>query len=160
MSNKELTVKKTSGTPAWGAVYCQYVNDMTAVKSSACPELSIEKSMPDSMAVGERVTVRLTLKVAADMDYVAIVDDRPACLEPVEQLPSPIYAEGLRFYRENRDSSTRIFIDRLPKCTYVLTYDMWVNNAGSYTSGIATVQSEYAPRYSAHSGGKAIDVAE
>jgi len=160
VSKKELTVRKTSDTPAWGAVYCQYVDDMTAVKASACPEISIEKSMPDSMVVGERVTVRLTLKVAADMDYVAIVDDRSACLEPVEQLPAPIYAEGLRFYRENRDSSTRIFIDRLPKGTYVLSYDVWVNNAGAYTSGVAAVQSQYAPRYSAHSAGTIVNVAE
>lgn len=157
-SRKELTVKKSSDTPAWGAVYCQYVDNMTDVKSASCPELSIEKSMPDSMAVGDRVTVRLTIKVHADMDYVSIIDDRPACLEPVEQLPTPIYAEGLCFYRENRDSSTRIFIDRLPKGTYILSYDMWVNNAGSYTSGIASVQSAYAPRYSAHSGGKSVNV--
>lgn len=160
VSGKTLSVRKSADTPAWGAVYCQYVNDMTAVGAVSCPELSIEKSMPDTFAIGDRVTVRLTIKADTDMDYVAIIDDRPACMEPVEQLPAPIYAEGLRFYRENRDSSTRIFIDRLPKGTYVLAYDLWVNNAGTYTSGIATVQSEYAPRYSAHSGGKSIAVSE
>lgn len=156
VSGKELTVRKSSDSPAWGAVYCRYESDMTDVRAYSCPELSIEKSIPDSMKVGERVTVRLTLKVDADMDYVAIIDDRPACLEPVDQLPAPVYAEGLRFYRENRDSSTRIFIDRLPKGTYVLSYDVWVNNAGSYTSGIASVQSQYAPRYSAGSAGHAV----
>ena len=87
------------------------------------------------------------------MDYVAIIDDRPACMEPMDQLPTPVYSEGLCFYRENRDASTRIFIDHLPKGTYLLSYDVWVNNAGEYTSGIATVQSQYAPRYSAHSAG-------
>ena len=156
VSGKVLTVKKSSDTPAWGAVYCRYESGMTDVKGFSCPELSIEKSIPDSMKVGERVTVRLTLKVDADMDYVVIIDDRPACLEPVEQLPAPIYADGLRFYRENRDSSTRIFIDRLPKGTYVLSYDVWVNNAGTYTSGIAFVQSLYAPRYSAASSGRIV----
>ena len=126
---------------------------MTAVKTSSCPELSVTKSVPDSVAVGDRVTVRLVVKADADMDYVTIIDNRPACFEPVEQMPAPLYAEGLRFYRENRDASTRIFIDHLPKGTYILTYDVWVNNAGQYTSGIATAQSQYAPRYSAHSGG-------
>lgn len=82
------------------------------------------------LRVGDRVTVRLTLKVNADMDYVVINDGRPACMEPVEQLPAPVYSEGLCFYRENRDSSTRIFIDHLPKGTYLLSYDVWVNNAG------------------------------
>lgn len=155
-SGQTLRIDRRSDTPSWGAVYCRYESDMTEVAASSCPELSIQKSMPDSMSVGDRVTVRLTLKVDADMDYVAITDDRPACFEPVEQLPAPVYAEGLRFYRENLDSSTRIFIDHLPKGTYIITYDMWVNNAGYYTSGIATVQSQYAPRYSAHSGGGSI----
>ena len=147
---------------------------MTSVKAQGCPELNITKELlvntdpgegtlgrqavvkTDSLAVGDRVTVRLVLKVDKDMDYVAIIDDRPACFEPVEQLPSPMYSEGICFYRENRDASTRIFIDHLPKGTYILTYDMWVNNAGVFTSGIATAQSEYAPQYSAHSAGNRV----
>lgn len=92
------------------------------------------------------------------MDYVTIIDERPACFEPVEQLPEPIFAEGIYFYRENRDSSTRIFIDHLPKGTYVLSYDMWVNNAGQFASGLATVQSQYAPQLSAHSAGSQLTV--
>ena len=153
VSGQTLRIERKSDSPSWGAVYCQYQSDMTDVKSSSCPELSVTKSVPDSVAVGDHVTVRLVVKADADMDYVTIIDNRPACFEPVEQMPAPLYAEGLRFYRENRDASTRIFIDHLPKGTYILTYDVWVNNAGQYTSGIATAQSQYAPRYSAHSGG-------
>lgn len=156
VSGQTLRIDRRADTPSWGAVYCRYESDMTDVSPVSCPELSVQKSMPDTMRVGDRVTVRLTVKVDADMDYVVITDDRPACLEPVEQLPAPVYAEGLRFYRENLDSSTRIFIDRLPKGTYILTYDMWVNNAGQYTSGIAAAQSQYAPQFTAHSGGKVI----
>lgn len=157
-SGRKLSVSRKSDTPSWGAVFNRYTGDMTSVKSASCPELSIEKYMPDTLTVGDKVTVRLVVKTGCDMDYIAIIDDRPACLEPVEQLPSPIYAEGLCFYRENRDSSTRIFIRNLPKGTYVLEYEMWVNNSGSFTSGIATAQSEYAPRFSAHSSGGAVIV--
>ena len=176
-SGKSLSITKKGDTPSWGAVFCQYVDDMTSVKAQDCPELSIAKELlvavdqpgdgnfgrqavknADSFTIGDRVTVRLLLKADRDMDYVAIVDDRPACFEPVEQLPAPMYSDGIRFYRENRDASTRIFIDHLPKGTYLLSYDMWVNNAGTYISGIATVQSEYAPQYSAHSSGDSIEV--
>lgn len=175
-SGKRLSVKKNGDTPSWGAVFCQYVDNMTSVKAQGCPELNITKELlvstdpgegtlgrhavakADSLAVGDRVTVRLLLKADRDMDYVAIVDDRPACFEPVEQLPSPMYSEGICFYRENRDASTRIFIDHLPKGTYILTYDMWVNNAGVFISGIATAQSEYAPQYLAHSAGNRVYV--
>ncbi|MDE6430628.1 MAG: hypothetical protein K2K65_05625, partial [Duncaniella sp.] len=114
---------------------------------------NLRASTPANLSVGDKVTVTLTLNVGRDMDYVTIVDDRPACFEPTEQMPTPIFAEGICFYRENRDSSTRLFIDHLPKGTYVITYDMWVNNAGTFASGVATVQSQYAPQFTAHTSG-------
>ncbi len=172
VSGKELRVIKGEGTPSWGAVFCQYTDSITDVKESSCDAISIRKSIYkeapgvagvsvetiDSLNVGDRIKVTLTLEVERDMDYVAIVDDRPACYEPVEQLPKPIVAEGIYFYRENRNASTRFFITHLPKGTYILTYDMWVNNAGVFTSGIATVQSQYAPQLSAHSAGGMLKV--
>ncbi len=171
-SGKELRVKKSEGAPSWGAVFCQYTDSITSVNESGCDAIRISKRvyemesgkngvsavMPDTLKIGDKVKVQLTLTVERDMDYVAIIDDRPACYEPVEQLPKPIVAEGIYFYRENRDSSTRFFITHLPKGTYILTYDMWVNNAGSFTSGIATVQSQYAPQLSAHSAGGIVSV--
>ena len=102
--------------------------------------------------------VVLTVKASREIDYMAINDQRAACLEPVEQLPEPIWSEGICFYRENLDAETRIFIDRLPKGTYQLAYEMWVNNAGSFASGIATAQSQYAPELTAHSSGSRLVV--
>lgn len=174
ISGKRLEINRKDKVPAWGAVFCQYTDSITSVKASSSDAISIEKSayllasddggrkaeQSDSLHVGDRVRVSLTLHVDRDMDYVAIVDDRPACFEPVEQLPRPIVAEGIYFYLENRDSSTRIFIDHLPKGDYILTYDMWVNNSGDYISGIATVQSQYAPQLSAHSAGSILQVSE
>ncbi|MDE6170697.1 MAG: hypothetical protein K2F68_06015, partial [Duncaniella sp.] len=160
----KLKISRKGDTPSWGTLFSQYSAEMTDVKSASCPELSIEKALylsgntadseqatsllsaREALPLGAKVRVTLTVKVNADMDYVVITDDRPACFEPVEQLPQPVYSEGICFYRENRDASTRIFIDHLPKGTYVLSYEMWANNAGTYTSGIATAQSEYAPR--------------
>ncbi len=167
-----LDIAKPAQTPAWGAVYAQYIDSITSVKAASCPELSIEKTLLIKRAGGEtehvgpatrlqpgdKISVCLTVKCDMTIDYVVITDDRPACLEPVEQLPAPIFSEGLCFYRENRDASTRIFIDRLPKGVYLLTYDLWVNNAGTFTTGIATAQSQYAPRYTAHSAGSMMSV--
>lgn len=172
-SGATLSVNKPGDAPSWGAVYCQFTDVMADVKAASCDAVSIDKklllvnSTPDGVAVadisaplatGNKVRVLLTIKVDRDMDYVAIVDDRPACFEPVEQLPTPIFTEGIYFYRENRDSATKIFIDHLPKGTYQIGYDMWVNNAGEYASGIATVQSQYAPQFTAHSAGSIIKV--
>lgn len=172
-SGATLSVNKPGDAPSWGAVYCQFTDVMADVKAASCDAVSVEKklllvnSTPDGvttaeisgpLATGNKVRVLLTIKVGRDMDYVAVVDDRPACFEPVEQLPTPIFTEGIYFYRENRDSATKIFIDHLPKGTYQIGYDMWVNNAGEYASGIATVQSQYAPQFTAHSAGSIIKV--
>lgn len=166
-----LKVNRSGSSPAWGAMYYLYSDSMTSVKAASCQDLSVDKKLvvgpgaeearsmsSGTLKVGQRVSVTLTLKVDRDMDYVTIVDERPACFEPVEQLPQPIFAEGIYFYRENRDSSTRIFIDHLPKGVYVLSYDMWVNNAGLFANGIATVQSQYAPQLTAHSAGSQLTV--
>ncbi len=112
----------------------------------------------DSMTVGDVIQVNITIETKRDMDYVVITDDRGACFEPVEQLPSPIFSEGICFYRENRDASTNIFVNHLPKGTYRLSYELNVNNAGVYSAGVATLQSQYAPAMTAHSSGSIITV--
>jgi len=169
-SGKTLTVEREGNTPAWGAVISQYTDAMSALKAASCPEIAIEKRYlivgadgktsdlrPGAqLAVGDRLRVTLTVTCTQTMDYVAIRDERAACLEPVDQLPGTIGADGLIFYRENGDASTRIFIDRLPAGTYILSYDMWVNNAGEYAAGVAQIQSQYAPRFVAHSAGGAL----
>lgn len=168
VSGKRLTIKRESDTPAWGAVYTRFIESADSVTPKPCEGLSIEKALltgdgktltaAGTLHTGDKVTVRLTIKSTNDLDYVVITDDRASCLEPVGQLSGMLSVDGLVFYRENRDSQTRIFIDRLPRGTYVLTYPMWVNNSGECISGIATIQSQYAPRYTAHSGGTRLSI--
>ena len=42
------------------------------------------------------------------------------------------------------------------KGTRVITYDVFVNNAGTCSSGIATLQCQYAPQQVAHSAGTTV----
>ena len=105
---------------------------MTFVKAASCQALSVEKnlvlkgnagenntSFADTLRVGQRISVTLTLKVDRDMDYVTIIDERPACFEPVEQLPEPIFAEGIYFTARTailqQESSSTIF-PKAPMC--------------------------------------------
>ncbi|MDE7025044.1 MAG: hypothetical protein K2O88_04090, partial [Paramuribaculum sp.] len=162
-SNTTLTVNRQGNTPAFGALFYQFTQDMANIKAQECDAVRIEKryfkhqqtgvTTTDSLKIGDKIQVTLTIHVNRDMQYVAITDNRPACFEPVEQMPKPLYSDGICFYRENRDSSTNLFVTNLPKGTYQLTYDMWVNNAGTFASGIATLQSQYAPQLTAHSEG-------
>ena len=173
-AGRTLTIEKGGDTPSYGAVYCRFNARMDSIAAHACDAVSVEKTLyvsrpvasgqewavADTLKVGDRVKVDLLIRSTRDMDYVTIVDDRAACFEPVEQLPTPLWSEGLCFYRENLDAQTRLFIDRLPRGTYRLTYELFVNNAGEYTSGIATLQSDYAPQFTAHSAGTLLRVAD
>ncbi len=167
-SGSKLNIKRTGNAPAWGSVICRYTELATEIEAHQTEAVKITKNFyrqkaesgeyenwtsSDILSVGDRVKVELVIEVNEAMDYVAVIDNRPACLEPVEQLPAPVWSEGICFYRENRDASTRIFISNLPRGVYRISYDMWVNNAGTYTSGIATIQSQYAPQLTAHSSG-------
>lgn len=171
-SGSVMEIRNSEALPSWGAVIAQYVAESRSVKPHSIPDLSISKetltgiataegmkwTTDSTAAVGSKAKVKLTIVANRDMDYVTIVDQRPACLEPVEQLPGYLASQGVSFYRENRDSQTDLFISRLPKGTYVLTYDCYVNNSGRFTSGIATIQSQMTPSLTAHSGASLIEV--
>lgn len=164
-SGSTLSVYKTADTPAWGAVYYLYQSSLGKINAVSCEDVAIEKNLykqvvssdgiswikADSISVGDRIKVELHIKTSRDMDYVAIVDNRAGCFEPVEQLPAPIFSEGIYFYRENRDAATNIYVTHMPKGSYSLTYELFVNNSGIFSAGIASIQSQYAPALTAHS---------
>lgn len=168
-AGQTLTVTAPSAGPSYGAIYSQFSQAMADVKASACDDLSIEKTMmvrrgtewayvDGPLQVGDRVKVQLTIHSRRNIEYVAIIDERPAAFEPADQLPGWLWSQGAGFYRENRDAYTALHIVSLAPGTYQLTYEMNVNTAGTYSSGVATIQSQYAPELSAHSAGTAIQV--
>lgn len=164
----KITVTPNGVTPSYGSVVTIDRRPMASVEARPGRDLSIDKRVlverdgewveTNDFTLGERVRVQLTLVAKRNLEYVSIDDERPACFEPVEQLPGYVWGGGLGFYRENLDASTRLFIGYLPQGTYHLTYDMTASLAGSFISGIATLQSQYAPELTAHSGAARIEV--
>ena len=161
-AGKELTITASPAGPSYGAVYAQFSRKMTDVKARAIDDLSIEKVLfvrqgtewveaPEVIPVGSRVKVQLTIHTKRNLDYVTIVDDRPAAFSPVDQIPGWMWSEGCGFYRENRNSFTALYVVSMRPGTYLLTYEMNVTLAGSFSSGVATIQSQYAPSLTAHS---------
>lgn len=112
----------------------------------------------DSFTRGERVKVQLIVSTDRPLEYVTVTDQRPAAFEPTEQLPGYVYENAVSAYRENRDSETRLFIQWLPKGSYFLSYDVTAAYAGRYCSGVAVVQSQRAPEYTARSGAGSVEV--
>lgn len=167
VAGKRLSiVRHNSQVPAYGAVISRFAAKSATVKASSCPDLSIEKRITvlrdgkwqyaDEIRLGEQVKIVLTIKARRDLEYVTVIDERPASFEPVEQLPGRVWSGGAGFYRENRNTDTRLFIDYLRKGTYQITIEMTASVAGEFTSGIATVQSQLAPAITAHSAGSTL----
>ena len=160
--------RRNAASPAWGAVYFQYSAKMDGIKAAKIDDLSIEKQLcrfdgdqldsKASLAVGDKVIVKLVIKNARDLQFVTINDERAACCEPTDQLSGYRFADGLGYYLEIKDSATKLFFNYLPKGTHVITYEMTITSTGSYNMGIATIQSQYAPQITAHSSGSTTTV--
>ncbi len=163
-----VTVDRQGDYPSFGSIVTMKRVPMDEVRAVGCAELSVEKRMsvfngtdwaPSAdFKIGDRVKVTIVLKADTDMDYVVIQDARAAALEPVEQLSTSIWSDGLCFYRENRDAQTNIFINHMPRGTYVLDYELFATQGGTFSSGAAAVQSQYNPAIAAHSAGSVINV--
>lgn len=161
MNIKKVSVDKEGTGMGWGAVYAQYLESMDQIGEqgnglSVSRQLykgdeALNESAP--LKVGDRITVRLTVKADRDMDFVQIKDDRAACMEPLQAVSGFRWGNGLGYYQATKDASTQFFIDQMRKGTYVIEYQVYVNRTGEYQAGIATVQSAYAPEFGGHTGG-------
>ena len=161
MNIKKIRVDKEGAGMGWGAVYAQYLESMDQISGqgnglSVSRQLykgdeALNESAP--LKVGDKITVRLTVKADRDMDFVQIKDDRAACMEPLQAVSGFRWGNGLGYYQATKDASTQFFIDQMRKGTYVIEYQVYVNRTGEYQAGIATVQSAYAPEFGGHTRG-------
>lgn len=172
----EISITNPNNQIAWGAAYWQYFEDLDKIKSHSSPlsitkKLYIEKytsSGPVLVPVdstqllvpGDKIISRLIIVSDRNMEYIHLKDMRATTLEPVSPLSGYTYGGGLWYYKNNTDVSTDFFIRHLNKGTYVLEYPLYVTQLGDFTNGIATIQSMYAPEFSAHSSGFRIVVTE
>lgn len=173
VKNNAETGKNIGGT-TWGAVYWQYFENLDKIESHETP-LSLKKQLykitnsdkgevltpiteNSPLNVGDKVKVRIELRVERAMEYVHMKDMRGACFEPINVLSNYKYQGGLGYYEATKDASTNFFFNWLNKGTYVFEYPMFVTNKGDFSNGIATIQCMYAPEFSSHSEGIRVQV--
>lgn len=172
-SGKRLEIVRQDGVPAWGAVLRQYVAPAASVKAQSMPQLSVTKQLlpiemtqggekagksTTSFSKGDLIRVTMTLVTDRDLDYVLIRDQRGAFMQPQSQLTSYTVEDGLWVLRETRNSATNFYLTHLPKGQYIITYDVYADRDGEYSTGIATAQSQYYPMITAHSAGCIVKV--
>jgi hypothetical protein len=163
-----------SSSPFWGAVYWQYFEELDKITFAETP-LKLSKKLfirrnsdrgpvlhplteGNEMHTGDKVIVRIELRVDRDMEYVHMKDMRAASLEPINVLSSYKYQGGLGYYETVSDASTNFYFSWLPRGTYVFEYPMFVTHNGNFSNGITTIQSLYAPEFTSHSEGIRIRV--
>ena len=169
----KVTVSKSNKNISWGAMYWQYYQDLDKIQGQSGPlkiakKLFVEKItstgkniLPIEQAElkkGDKIITRLVITTDRNLEFVALKDLRASCFEPVNQLSGCDWKEGVCYYQTTKDASTQFFFSYLPKGTYVFEYELWANAAGEYTSGIASVQCQYAPEFVSHTGGERITI--
>ncbi len=175
MGNIQVSVKadKKVGT-TWGAVYWQYFEQLDKITESETP-LSLKKQVykvvqgdrgeklilvkdNEQLKVGDKVKVRIELRVDRRMEFIHMKDMRGACFEPTNVLSNYKYQNGLGYYESTKDASTQFFFDNLRPGTYIFEYPMFTTMRGDYSNGITSIQCMYAPEFSSHSEGIRIKV--
>jgi uncharacterized protein YfaS (alpha-2-macroglobulin family) len=175
-SVNQLPNKPINPSASWGSVYWQYFENLDKITFSETPlklskKLFIEKNSDkgpvlvpvndgDKIHIGDKIKVRIELRVDRDMEYVHMKDMRASCMEPTNVLSEYKYQDGLSYYETTKDVSTNFFFDYLNKGTYIFEYPMFVTHAGNFSNGITTIQCMYAPEFTAHSEGVRVNVAE
>jgi hypothetical protein len=170
----KVTITKKDEGVSWGSVYWQYFEQLDKITPAKTP-LSLKKQLflqkntnagpviePVSektlLKVGDKIKVRIELRVDRDMEYVQMKDMRASGFEPANVISSYKWQDGLGYYESTRDAATNFFFSRLPKGTYVFEYPMVVSHNGNFSNGVTSIQCMYAPEFSSHSEGIRVKV--
>jgi len=169
-----IKVKKGDEGIAWGAVYWQYFEQLDKITSAETPlklnkKVFVEESTSaglvikpvvegSKLKVGDKLKIRIELRVDRDMEYVHMKDMRASGFEPVNVISQYKYQDGLGYYESTGDAATNFFISYLPKGTYVFEYPLFVTNKGDFSNGITSIQCMYAPEFTSHSEGIRVKV--
>ena len=170
----EVTIVKKDEGVSWGAVYWQYFEQLDKITPSKTPlvlkkQLFLQKntdagpviepiSEKTLLKVGDKIKVRIELRVDRDMEYVQMKDMRASGFEPTNVISTYKWQDGLGYYESTRDAATNFFFDRLPKGTYVFEYPLVVTHNGNFSNGITSIQCMYAPEFSSKSEGIRVKV--
>ena len=171
----KISIQNKTNVPAYGGLHWQYFESVDKIKNNSANPLLVEKELylkqpgtqnaelnritsQNQLKTGDLVTVRLVVTAKEDAEYVHLKDMRASCFEPVDVLSGYHWKGGLGYYQSTKDAATHLFFDSIRKGTYVLEYDIRVNNVGDFSNGITTIQSMYAPEFASHTKGIRVHV--
>jgi len=171
----KVKVENPNKTVAWGGLYWQYFENLDKIKTFEETPLQMKKQLfleqasdtgpvlkpigeKTELHPGDKIVVRIELRVDRDMEYVHMKDMRASSFEPLNVLSSYKWQGGLGYYESTRDAATNFFFDQLYKGTYVFEYAVRATHKGNFSNGITSIQCMYAPEFSSHSEGIRVEV--
>lgn len=170
----KIEVENPNPNIAWGAAYWQYNEVLNKIKSNKSTPLKVEKKIfivratnqgesmieatAENIQIGDKLRIRLTLMVEREMEFLHLKDMRASGTEPKDAISGYKWSGGLGYYQTTRDASMNFFIDHINKGTYTIEYDLFTNLKGTYSNGITTFQSMYAPEFNSHSEGMEVRI--
>jgi uncharacterized protein YfaS (alpha-2-macroglobulin family) len=170
-----IRVENPNNHPSWGAVYWQYFEQLDKINTFEETPLTLKKQLfkvensptgeimnPISenapLKPGDKIHVRIELRVDRSMEYVHMKDMRASGFEPINVMSQYKWQAGLGYYQSTKDASTNFFFSRLPKGTHVFEYPLRVVHKGDFSNGVTTIQCMYAPEFTSHSEGIRVEV--
>jgi len=178
-----IVIEKTGKGQSWVNIYWQSLQDIAtvgdrdtsngddrdaamAMKKAIYVKRTVDnasKLMPladaGGLKVGDTLVVRLTIRNDRAYEFVHIKDQRPSGAEPMDAISGYKWNGDTWFYQETRDAATHFFIDALPAGSHVLEYEMRLQHAGKYDSGVGEIECLYAPEFRARSASTKLEVA-
>lgn len=169
-----VKVEKKDAGVSWGSVYWQYFEQLDKITPHETPlklnkKLFIQKNTASGPVIepltdntklkpGDKLKVRIELRVDRNMEYVHMKDMRASGFEPTNVFSGYRWQDGLGYYESTKDASTNFFFSYLNKGTYVFEYPLVVNHSGNFSNGVTTIQCMYAPEFTSHSEGVRVTV--
>lgn len=158
----------------WGGIYYTYLAPSSDIEADHNGPLSIEKEFyklivtkdgeqlvelkEETLNPGDVLVSRMIVRSDRDMQFINIKDYRASGVEPTEVLSGYRWKSGLGYYHSIRDMADRYYMTNLRKGTYTFEQKLRVVHKGTFSSGLATIQSSYAPEFGSHSKGIIINV--
>ncbi len=170
----KISIQNNNESISWGAAYYQYFEDLDKVDNFQETPLTVNRNLfveemtdsgPQLVSIdkngvqpGDRLIIRIEIRVDRNMSYVHLKDMRSCGFEPENVLSGYRWEGGLGYYESTRDLASHFFISHLNKGTYVFEYPVRAVHKGDFSSGITSIQSMYAPEFISHSNGGRVTV--
>ena len=140
-----------------GAVYYTYTTKLDKVKASA-NEIRIDRVfirasdgsvLEDGapLRVGEEIIARYQIHNTENRSFVQMRAMRPACFYPRDERS---YFTWWGFYREVKPSGTNYYWELLPEENTTVEERFYVQQEGSFNSGLVEIECLYAREYRGH----------